>query len=73
MKTSIGKIRTFDRSGGEDHSKDWWCPRRQKGIDQLQIVVDQLKSNPTSRRILWEGWFTSIVNRFGRFDPALTV
>ena len=36
--------------------RDWWCPRRQKGIDQIQIVVDQLKSNPTSRRILWEGW-----------------
>ena len=102
MKTTIEKIRTFDRSGQEDHSKnwplakyreetgedisqaefearilgdnrfaeehgsigrayqaqwrDWWCPRRQKGIDQIQIVVDQLKSNPTSRRILWEGW-----------------
>ena len=36
--------------------RDWWCPRRQKGIDQIQIVVDQIKSNPTSRRILWEGW-----------------
>ena len=36
--------------------RNWWCPRRQKGIDQIQIVVDQIKSNPTSRRILWEGW-----------------
>ena len=36
--------------------RDWWCPRQQKGIDQIQIVVDQIKSNPTSRRILWEGW-----------------
>ena len=36
--------------------RDWWCPRRQKGIDQIQIVVDQIKWNPTSRRILWEGW-----------------
>ena len=36
--------------------RSWWCPRRKKGIDQIQIVVDQIKSNPASRRILWEGW-----------------
>ena len=55
-----------DEKFAEDHGsigrtyqaqwRDWWCPRRQKGIDQIQIVIDQIKSNPTSRRILWEGW-----------------
>ena len=26
------------------------------GIDQIQGVIDQIKANPFSRRLIWEGW-----------------
>ncbi|MBC7662168.1 MAG: thymidylate synthase [Chitinophagaceae bacterium] len=43
---------------GPIYGKQW---RRWKGadgreIDQVQQVIDLIKTNPSSRRILWEGW-----------------
>lgn len=60
---------------GPVYGKQWrrWLSSDGREIDQIEEVIDQIRKNPTSRRIIWEGWFTWIVNRFGRFDPALTV
>ena len=44
----------FARSGRVDRSKRW-CGDRGTEIDQMQNVVEQIKKNPTSRRIIWEG------------------
>ena len=35
-------------------------------IDQVKQLVDRIKSAPTDRRLIIEGWFTLILNRFGR-------
>ena len=43
---------------GPVYGKQWRQWRTSDGceIDQVQSVVDELKNNPTSRRILWDGW-----------------
>lgn len=43
---------------GPVYGKQWrhWKTYDGREIDQVQYVVDQLKSNPTGRRILWDGW-----------------
>lgn len=43
---------------GPVYGKQWrrWRTSDGREIDQLEQVVDQIRSNPTSRRIIWEGW-----------------
>lgn len=43
---------------GPVYGKQWrrWKTYDGREIDQVQYVVDQLKQNPTGRRILWDGW-----------------
>ena len=43
--------------------RNWPNSDTNEGIDQIQIVVDQIKSNPTSRRLLWEGWNCSAIDK----------
>lgn len=43
---------------GPVYGKQWrhWKTCDGREIDQIQFVIDQLKDNPTGRRILWDGW-----------------
>ncbi len=43
---------------GPVYGKQWrsWTASDGRTIDQVQQVLDDLKTNPTSRRILWDGW-----------------
>lgn len=43
---------------GPVYGKQWrrWRADDGREIDQVQDVIDQIRTNPTSRRILWEGW-----------------
>lgn len=43
---------------GPVYGKQWrqWKAADGREIDQVQQVLDDLKNNPTSRRILWDGW-----------------
>lgn len=43
---------------GPIYGKQWrrWQGPDGQEIDQVQQVIQQLKENPASRRILWEGW-----------------
>ena len=43
---------------GPVYGKQWrrWQTADGREIDQVQMVIEQLKTNPTSRRIIWEGW-----------------
>ena len=43
---------------GPVYGKQWRSWRTEDGreIDQVQWVVDEIKRNPTCRRILWDGW-----------------
>lgn len=43
---------------GPVYGQQWrhWKTYDGGAIDQVQYVVDQLKNNPTGRRILWDGW-----------------
>ena len=43
---------------GPVYGKQWreWPAADGGKIDQVQRVLDDLKNNPTSRRILWDGW-----------------
>jgi thymidylate synthase len=43
---------------GPVYGKQWrrWETADGREIDQVQLVIDTLKTNPTSRRILWDGW-----------------
>lgn len=43
---------------GPVYGKQWrkWKACDGREIDQVQYVVEQLKTNPTNRRILWDGW-----------------
>ena len=43
---------------GPVYGKQWrrWLTSDGREIDQIQGVIDQIKSNPRSRRILWTGW-----------------
>ena len=43
---------------GPVYGSQWrrWKTADGSEIDQVQQVVDDLKSNPTSRRIIWDGW-----------------
>ena len=43
---------------GPVYGKQWreWPAADGSKIDQVQRVLDDLKNNPTSRRILWDGW-----------------
>ena len=43
---------------GPVYGKQWrrWKASDGREIDQIQEVIGQIRSNPTSRRIIWEGW-----------------
>jgi thymidylate synthase len=43
---------------GPVYGKQWrrWRTEDGREIDQVQYVLEQLKTNPTNRRILWDGW-----------------
>jgi len=43
---------------GPVYGKQWrsWKAADGREIDQVQQVMDDLKNNPTSRRIIWDGW-----------------
>ena len=43
---------------GPVYGKQWrrWKTSDGREIDQIQEVIEQIRSNPTSRRIIWEGW-----------------
>ena len=43
---------------GPIYGKQWrhWKTADGREIDQVQQVIDLIKTNPSSRRILWDGW-----------------
>lgn len=43
---------------GPVYGKQWrrWSTADGREIDQVQYVIDELRNNPTNRRILWDGW-----------------
>ena len=43
---------------GPVYGKQWrrWVARDGREIDQVQLVIDQIKNEPYGRRILWDGW-----------------
>ena len=43
---------------GPVYGKQWrrWKTADGREIDQIQQVIDEIRANPTSRRIIWEGW-----------------
>ena len=52
---------SFSRQWGDlgpVYGKQWrrWRTEDGREIDQVQEVIDLIRTNPTSRRILWEGW-----------------
>ena len=61
FETRILEDRTFAEQWGDlgpVYGKQWrrWVTSDHREIDQIQGVIDQIKSNPRSRRILWTGW-----------------
>lgn len=43
---------------GPVYGKQWrrWKTADGREVDQVQQVIDMIRTNPTSRRILWDGW-----------------
>ena len=43
---------------GPVYGKQWrrWVARDGREIDQVQLVIDKIRSEPYGRRILWDGW-----------------
>ena len=61
FETRILEDRTFAKKWGDlgpVYGKQWrrWLTSDGREIDQIQDVIDQIKSTPGSRRLLWEGW-----------------
>ena len=56
----LGDQEFADRWGdlGPVYGKQWrsWRTSDGREIDQLEQVVEEIRTNPTSRRIIWEGW-----------------
>ena len=61
FETRILEDRAFAEKWGDlgpVYGKQWrrWLTSDGREIDQIQAVIDQIKSSPRSRRILWTGW-----------------
>ena len=43
---------------GPVYGKQWrrWATQDGREIDQIQLVIDKIRNDPFSRRILWDGW-----------------
>lgn len=50
---------------GPVYGKQWrrWLTPEGKEIDQVKTVIDLLINNPSSRRILWDGWNVSDLDK----------
>lgn len=64
-----------------DHLRDWLelrLPKRlakfiaRRGIDQVSQVMDQIRNNPDSRRMLWSGWNVADLPKM-KLPPCHTV
>ena len=56
----LGDRQFADKWGtlGPVYGKQWrsWETVDGREIDQIEQVIDQIRKNPTSRRMIWEGW-----------------
>ena len=50
---------------GPVYGKQWrrWRTSDGQEIDQVQDVIDQIRNNPASRRIIWDGWNVGELDR----------
>ena len=68
FETRILEDRAFAEKWGDlgpVYGKQWrrWLTSDGREIDQIQAVIDQIKSSPRSRRILWTGWNVGELDR----------
>ena len=57
-ETNLGPIYGFQwRHFGADYT-DCYTDYTNKGFDQIQYIIDEIKANPTSRRLVLSGWPT---------------
>lgn len=60
----LNHLKEGDMGRGYSHQlRNWGGDNKNKGIDQLEYVIDQIKNNPTSRRILFSYWNPSDLDK----------